>query len=273
MTRFCLNIGFLFLELPYLERFAAVRRAGFDAVEFAWPNVAWDDLTTAVHEADVRVAQMNMDAGDLAAGERGWASHPGSVARWRDALSAAFELAAALDCPRINVLAGNAPVGSRRSDLERCLTENLRWALPRASAEQRVLLLEVLNARDTPAYLFTDSALAAELVAALANPALRLQFDTYHIASGGEEPASRLRELGPLIGHVQVADVPGRHEPGSGEIDFAAFFRALDAIGYGGAVGLEFVPSRTTEASLAWLPTAARRWNDRPSRPRASRAG
>lgn len=261
MTRFSVNVGFLFGELPFLERFAAVRQAGFEAVEFAWPRVDQTDLHAALRDAGLRVAQMNMDAGDLAAGERGWASHPQAVERWRNAFEAALELAGRLNCPAINVLAGNAPAASERAVLEACLGDNLAWALPRARASGRTLLIEVLNARDTPAYLFTDVPSAASFIHALEDPALRLQLDTYHVATGGGDPAVRLRELGPLIGHVQVADAPGRHEPGTGAIDFGGFFSALAATGYGGAVGLEYVPRADTLAGLGWLPPAARRWS------------
>ncbi len=262
MTRFSVNVGFLFAELPYLERFAAARRAGFDAVEFAWPPVALDDVVGAIREAGVRVAQMNMDAGDLAAGERGWASHPEAVERWRAAFDEALDLAATLDCPAINVLAGNAPPATERHALERCLRDNLDWALPRASARGRTLLLEVLNARDTPAYLLTDVSRAASFVSAVEDNALRIQLDTYHVAMGGGDPASWLRRLGPLVGHVQVADVPGRHEPGSGTVDFAAFWSALADTGYRGAVGLEYVPAADTLAGLDWLPRTARAWSE-----------
>jgi hydroxypyruvate isomerase len=126
VIRFCANIGFLFTELAYPDRFAAARRAGFEAVEFAWPPLPREDLLAAVADAGVEVAQMNMDAGDLAAGERGWASHPHAVERWRSAFESALELAEALRCPRINVLAGNAPVGVAREELLDCLRDNLR---------------------------------------------------------------------------------------------------------------------------------------------------
>jgi len=268
VTRFCVNVGFLFTELPFLERFAAVRGAGFDAVEFAWPAAGWDDLAAALRDAGVHVAQMNMDAGDLAAGERGWASHPDAVGRWQTAFEAALELCGRLECPAVNVLAGNAPAGALREMLEGCLRENLHWALPRAAASGRTLLLEVLNSRDTPAYLFTDLSSAAAFVSSMENPALRIQFDTYHVATGGDDPAVRLRELSRIVGHVQVADAPGRHEPGSGAIDFRAFFRALAAIGYGGAVGLEYVPATRTLAGLGWLPPVARRSSEQAWLPR-----
>jgi hydroxypyruvate isomerase len=116
----------------------------------------------------------------------------------------------------------------------------------------------VLNARDTPAYLFTNTSAAEDLITELGDPALRLQLDTYHLASGGEEPVDCLRRLAPLVGHVQVADAPGRHEPGTGEIDFAGFFGSLAEIGYEGAIGLEYVPSSDTISSLRWLPAAQR---------------
>lgn len=266
MTRFTANVGFLFTELPFLDRFDAVRRAGFDAVEFAWPTVPLPDLRAAIAECGLGVGQMNMDAGDLDAGDRGWASHPDAVDRWRDAFAEALELARDLACPLMNVLAGNVQPGVSRARHDRCLRDNLRWALSRAAGAGRRLLIEVLNAHDTPAYLLTDTRAAAALLSELADPWLRLQFDTYHVAHA-EDPVARFGELAPMVGHVQVADFPGRGEPGSGRIDFPCFFEALADAGYRGAVGLEYRPRGDTEASLAWLPRDARRWQEEPFLP------
>ncbi len=258
MIRFSANVGFLFTEMPFLERFAAARRAGLNAVEFAWPRIDPDAVRAAIGDAGVHVAQMNMDAGDLAAGERGWASHPDAVGHWRDRFAAALELADTLDCPSINVLAGNALPGVSHDEMVSCLTANLRWAVAQARRSGRTLLLEVLNATDTPDYLFTSTSDAEAFVTGFDDPGLRLQFDTYHVASGGEEPGARFRELAPLVGHIQVADFPGRHEPGTGSIDFAGFLETVSQCEYGAFVGLEYTPSADTLSSLAWLTTVAR---------------
>ncbi len=259
MSRFSVNLGFLFTEVPFLDRFGAAREAGFDAVEFAWPQVAHDELRAAAQDARVAVVQMNMDAGDLAAGERGWASHPAAVEKWREAFEAALELAEALACPRINVLAGNAMPDTSRDELMNCLSDNLRWAVPRATASGRTLLIEVLNPTDTPDYLFTSTAAAEAFLTEFGDRWLKLQFDTYHVACGGEDPATRFGELAPFVGHIQVADFPGSHQPGTGKIDFGRFFDAVVESRYDGSVGLEYLPSGDTLGSLAWLPTADRR--------------
>lgn len=249
--RFAANVGFLFTERPYLERFAAARAAGLGAVEMAWPTASHDDVRAAVEEAGCEVALLNVDAGDLAAGERGWACDPRLTDRWRRALDAALHLAWELDCPTLNVLAGNVPTDADRREALATLDANLRWAAARVDAARRRLVVELLNPRDTPRYLITDLRTAADLLSR--HPGLALQLDTYHVASIGADPTQVWRQLGPRVGHVQLADHPGRHEPGTGQLDLAGFLGALRRDGYGGAIGLEYVPSSDTLASLAWL--------------------
>jgi hydroxypyruvate isomerase len=256
VRRFAANVGFLFRELPYLERFAAARAAGFDAVEFAWPTVPVAAVESAVRDAGLSVALLNVAAGDLDAGDRGHAADPAQRNRWRTDFEAAMRLADAVACPALHVLAGNRLDGVAVDAQLACLRENLAWALPLARAAGRILTIELLNPVDTPRYLFTEPVALTSFLSEFDDPALRLQFDTYHVGLVTGDVVSTFRELSGLVGHIQVADVPGRHEPGTGGIDWDGFFNALDAAGYGGAIGLEYVSSGSTTESLAWLATA-----------------
>jgi hydroxypyruvate isomerase len=261
MTRFAVNVGFLYPELRYLERFAAVRADGFEAIESAWPVVGSEDFVAAVRGAGLRVALLNVAAGDLDAGERGHANDPTAVARWRLDFEAALRLAAAVDCPVLNVLAGNrVPDIDAELQLD-CLRGNLEWALPRATREGRRLVVELLNPWDTSDYLVTDVAAAEALIAPLAGDGLRLQFDTYHVGRIEPDVPGTFTRLASLVAHVQIADVPGRHEPGTGTIPWVAFFDAIAASGYDGAVGLEYRPRADTATGLSWLPRPARAWS------------
>lgn len=263
MTRFAVNVGFLYGEVPLDARFDAARADGFEAVESAWPQDP-AAFAAGVAAAGLRVALLNVAAGDLEAGERGHANDPGSVGRWRNDLLAALDLARRVGCPMLNVLAGNDVPGVPADVQWATLRANLAWALPVAGGQGRKLVVEMLNPHDTPAYLVTDPAAARELVEPLGGAGLRLQLDTYHAARGGLDVPATCLGLAPLIGHVQVADAPGRHEPGSGEIDWRSFFTALARGGYDGAVGLEYHPATTTRAGLRWLPRAARAWTSEP---------
>lgn len=269
MTRFAANIGFLFREVPWLERFAAARAAGFDAVEFAWPAAPPDKVIAGVRGSGLAVALINMPAGDLDAGERGHANDPRSRDRWRRDFDAAIDLAGSIGCPVVNVLAGNR-VDDVSLDLQvGCLHENLAWALPRARDARVRLVVELLNPIDNPRYLVTTLAAAVELLDAFDGAGLRFQFDTYHVAQVAADVSAAFREVGGRVGHVQIADFPGRHEPGTGGIDWDAFFGALDEAGYEGAVGLEYGPLAGTQAGLGWLrrrrlPQSQRR-RDRPA--------
>lgn len=251
---FAANLGFLFTEVAFVDRFSAARRAGFTTVEFPWPPAIPDAVVSAAVDSGVGVVQLNMAAGDLAAGERGWPNDPARRGQWRAAFGEAMALAGRLGSPAVNVLAGNRVAGCELTEQQDCLRDNLAWALPIAHRRRTMLLLEVLNDRDTPAYLLTRLDDAADLVRQIGDPRLRLQFDSYHVGRlyGPEAVPRRFAEVAALVGHVQVADVPGRHEPGTGQIDFGAFFAELRRAGYRGAVAAEYVPRASTTAGLGW---------------------
>lgn len=265
MTRFAANVGFLYGELPFAERFAAARSDGFEAVESAWPADP-DAFARGVKAAGLRVVLLNVFAGDLEAGERGHASDPAAVRRWRGDLEAALRLAARVDCPTLNVLAGNRLPGVDEARQRDCLEANLTWALARAGEAGVTLVTELLNPFETPDYLVTDLGTAMRLVETFRDEGLRLQLDTYHAGRIGLDVAAAFRAAAPVVGHLQVADTPGRGEPGTGTIDWPAFFDALADGANDLAVGLEYRPVAGTSEGLGWLPREARPWSNEPFR-------
>lgn len=253
---FSANLSFLWTQRPFLERFAAAAAAGFEAVEFHFPY-AFDaqEIAAAALDAGVRVVLFNVPAGDWAAGERGIAALPDRVAEFQEGVDRAIEYALALDCPRVNVLAGIAPVGAATAWLRDTLVANLAHAADRAAPHGLNILLEPLNTVDTPGFFVSRTAQAREIVNATARDNVFIQYDLYHAQVMEGDLARTLAAHLPRIGHIQLADNPGRHEPGTGEIHFPFLFAQLDALGYRGWVGCEYKPSTaTTEQSLAWMP-------------------
>lgn len=250
--RLAANVAWLFTELPWDDRFAAARAAGFAAVEFPWPD---DPAATvsAVRDAGLRVAVLNMAAGDLVAGERGWPNDPVRIDEWRGALGDALTLAEELGCSTVNVLAGNAVAGVPRASQLDCLLDNLEWALPRATARGITVVTEPLNRQENPSYLVVTLDDAELLGTRLAPLGWRLQLDLYHVGRTEPDPAAAIRRAGPLLRHLQVADLPGRHEPGSGRLDWGRIAAALREAGYAGPIGLEYRPAGSTVDGLGWV--------------------
>jgi hydroxypyruvate isomerase len=246
---FALNLSTVFTGLPFLDRIDAAAAAGFAAVEFWWPREEFQSgltpraLVTRVREAGIGVALMNIDGGDLEAGERGIAGVPGREGSFRFAVPIALELAERLDCHRLHALAGRRVPGLRLDDQLRLLESSLAFAADLAPAGTTITL-EVLNSTDVPGYLVPDSRSALAIIDRIGRHNLGLQVDVYHLAVEGESPTQVIREAADRIAHVQFADAPGRHEPGTGSIAFGPIFGALEAVGYCGAIGLEYIPSR-----------------------------
>lgn len=251
MPRFSANLSFLFGEHPFLDRFAAAAAAGFTAVEYMFPyEHPAAEVKARLEDAGLEQALFNLPAGDWAGGDRGLAAHPGRVDEFREGVGRALEYAEALGCPRMNCLAGLRLDGVEQWDV---LVENVRWAAGRLAAEGRTLLVEHVNDKDVPGFLLPTTSDVLRLLDAVGDPAIRLQFDVYHAQRMEGDLVHRLRALRERIGHVQIADNPGRHQPGTGEIDFPFVLGELDRSGYEGFVGLEYVPEPDTLASLAWL--------------------
>jgi hydroxypyruvate isomerase len=253
MPRFCANLGFLFGEVPFLDRFEAAARAGFTGVEYASPyDYPAPDLRTRLKAAGLTQVLINSPAGNRAAGERGMACLPERVAAFRDSVDRALDYATALDCKLVHVMAGVPPQDVASDTAAALYAANLAWAAEKALAEGVRLVIEPLNPRDAPGYLLRTQEQGAAIVAAIGRDRLGLQFDIYHCQTAQGDVTRRLEALMPVIDHMQLADVPGRHEPGTGEIGWDFVFRRIDELGYAGWIGCEYNPVGDTVAGLAW---------------------
>lgn len=254
MPRFAANLSLLFTEVPLLDRFAAARAAGFAAVEMQFPYAEPKEaLAARLAETGLPLVLHNLPPGDWASGERGIAILPDLVSEFREGVARAIDYAGALGCRQMNCLAGLAPPGVERARLLATLTENLAYAADELGRAGLRLLIEPINARDMPGFFLNTLADAAAVIEAVNAENLFIQADLYHMAMMGEDLAGGLASHRARIAHVQIADAPGRHEPGTGHIDFSAAFAALDRLGYDGFIGCEYVPTAGTEAGLGWM--------------------
>jgi hydroxypyruvate isomerase len=249
----------LFNEVPFLERFERAAAAGFGAVEFLFAhNVDQDGVERELRRHGLELVVFDPEAGDFAAGDRGYLCDPGRTGHLLKTVETAIETARRLGCRRLNVLAGNRVDGASDAAMRRTVVDNLKAAAPLARAAGITLLIEALNTWESPRYFLDRSRLGLELVREVGEDNVRFQYDVYHLQRMEGELTATLTGNLEWIGHVQVADVPGRHEPGTGEIRYAHLLGALERAGYGGYVGLEYRPSGKTEDSLGWLPREAR---------------
>jgi hydroxypyruvate isomerase len=249
------HISWLFGELPYLERVGAARRAGFGRIETAWPEQAdREGLPRAVAENGVDVALLNCPAGDTRGGERGFINDPSRREEAERGFLAAAELAERIGARNLNLLVGRALGGVGLARQRESVLGALRDCAAEAAARGLRVLIEPLNESENPGYLAPTPADAVALIEASgADGQVGLLLDVYHLACAGIEPLAAIDRFAPLIGHVQVSDWPGRGEPGSGSLDLWGILERLGACGYAGAVGLEYEPRGTTEASFAFL--------------------
>lgn len=255
MLRYCANLSLLFTEYPLLERFAAAKAAGFDAVEIQFPyELSPYAIRTELDAHDLELVLINVPAGNLMQGGDGIASIPGREQEFRRAVMQALPYAEMLGVRCVNVLAGRMP---EEGDLLHCLhtlTANCRYAAEAFQSVGVTTTLEAINTDDMPRFLIHNIAQMQEILEAADHPTLKMQFDCYHLARMGEDLISSLVENWPLIGHIQFADNPGRGAPGTGNIDFKSVFAVIDELPYSGWCGAEYRPGPAgTEASLGWL--------------------
>jgi hydroxypyruvate isomerase len=250
MPKLAANVSMLFPQLEFLERFAAAARAGFRFVEYQFPY-AWpaDEVARRARAAGVEVVLHNLPAGDMAMGERGIACLPGRAQEFREGVERAIEYAKAVSCPRLNCLAGLAPQDTAHFAQ---LVENVRYGARRLGEVGVQLLIEPINTRTVPGFFLTGSRQAIDVLNAAGEGNAFLQYDIFHMQVMEGDLAHSIERLLPRIGHMQLADVPGRHEPGSGEINFEFLLAHIDALGYTGCMGCEYNPRGDTVEGLKW---------------------
>jgi len=250
VPRFAANISLMFTEHPFLDRFQAAAAAGFQAVECQSPyghSIA--EIEERLDRTGLRLALINTRPGDAAVDGFGLAASAGREAEFQARVDQALDYAVSLNVAKIHAMAGDAP---DTPESARAFLRNIREAGEKAARRGKTILIEPLNPRDRPNYFLRSAARAADFIAEAGLTNVKLQFDAYHVALIEGEVIRRLHELAPLVGHVQIAGVPDRHEPDEGEVDYPAFFAALGAIGYDGWVGAEYRPRARTEDGLAW---------------------
>ena len=254
MPKFAANLTMLFTELPFLDRFEAAARAGFKAVEFLFPY-AYDphELRRRLDANGLQLVLHNLPSGDWDAGERGIACHPDRTEEFRAGVARGIEYARVLGVKQLNCLAGKAPAGVSEASLRQTLVDNLRHASAQLRLAGLRLLVEPINTFDIPGFYVNRTQQLIEILDEVGADNAFVQYDIYHAQRmEGELAATMQRHLG-RIGHMQLADNPGRHEPGTGEINYAFLFAHLDRIGYDGWIGCEYKPATTTEAGLGWI--------------------
>ncbi len=253
MPRLAANLSMMFNEVPFLDRFAAARKAGFEAVEFLFPyDFPAKDLRQRLDDNGLTQALFNMPPGDWAKGERGLASLPGRVEEFRQSAQKALDYAAALDCKLVHCMAGIVPEGVAPVTAASLYAANLAWAVELAKPAGVKLVIEPINHRDMPRYFLHTEAQGAAVVEAIGRDRLGLQFDIYHCQITEGDVTRRMEAFMPVIAHIQIADVPARNEPGTGEIGWEFVFRRMDELGYRGWVGCEYRPAGDTVQGLGW---------------------
>ncbi|MFC0396844.1 hydroxypyruvate isomerase [Paraburkholderia rhizosphaerae] len=253
MPRFAANLTMMFPEVPFLDRFAAAAQAGFKAVEFQFPY-AFDvhEIKQRIDENQLTPLLHNLPAGDWSVGERGLACLPTRVDEFRAGVAKAIEYARTLGVERLNCLAGIMPVNEDPDLVWRTLTGNLRYAADATAKAGIRLMVEACNRYDIPGFMLNTSAVTIRALDDAGKANLWLQYDIYHMQRSEGELAATIERLLPRIGHIQVADNPGRHQPGTGEINFPFLFRTLDRLGYDGWVAGEYNPEGATASGLDW---------------------
>jgi len=253
MPKFAANLTMLFTEVPFLDRFALAAKAGFKAVEFLFPY-DWEphEIRSRLDEWKLQLVLFNLPAGGWAAGERGIACLPDRIQEFREGVERAVRYARILGAPQLNCLAGKAPVTASAEELRRTFVENLRFAAARLNDAGLRLLIEPINRFDIPGFYLHRTDQAVALLDEVDARNAYVQFDIYHAQRTEGELAETIRKQLPRIGNVQLADNPGRNEPGTGEINYEFLFRHIDAVGYTGWIGCEYKPRAATEAGLGW---------------------
>ena len=254
MPKFAANLTMMFNEVPFPERFARAAKAGFQGGEFLFPyDHAPQEVAGWLTENRLVNALFNMPPGDWSAGERGLAALPGREEEFRASVAKALDYARALGTERLHVMAGLLPAGADRARHRAVYVENLRYAARELAKEDRTLLVEPINTRDIPGFFLNTQDEGHAICEEVGEPNLKVQMDFYHTQIVQGDVTMTLRKYFAGVGHVQIAGVPERHEPDTGELNNNYLMRVLDELGYDGWVGCECRPRARTEEGLSWL--------------------
>ena len=254
MPNFAANLTMMFNEVDFLDRFAAAADAGFKSVEYLFPyEYEPAQLDELLERHGLAQVLHNLPAGDWGAGERGIACHPDRVGEFQEGVGKAIEYATALNCPQVNCLAGVAPDGVSDAEIDATLVSNLTFAAEQLKAAGIRLLIEPINTIDIPGFMLNYPEQARDLIERVGSDNLFLQHDLYHMQIMQGDLARNIERNMDIIRHMQIADNPGRHEPGTGEINYPYLFGYLDEIGYDGWIGCEYVPATTTIEGISWI--------------------
>lgn len=254
MPKFAANLNWLFTDLPMLDRFEAARQAGFNAVEYMFPyDYDINHLVDKLRSQNLIQVLFNMPPGNWETGDRGLGCLPDRVGAFRNSVQTAIDAAKALKCPAVNCLSGIPAPDSDPELLEQTFVENLRYAASEFAKHDIRLVIEAINTRDMPGFYLNTSSQAFDIIEKVGSKNLSLQYDIYHMQVMEGDLANTLAANLHRIGHLQLADNPGRSEPGTGEINYPFLFRHIDKIGYKGWIGCEYKPTDDTVAGLGWM--------------------
>ncbi len=254
MPRLCANLSMLFTEHDFLERFDAAARAGFSGVEYLFPyDFAATDIKAKLESSGLTQVLFNLPAGDWNAGERGIACHPDRTEEFRAGVQRAIDYARVLGNRQVNCLAGIQPAGISTDQARDTFVANLKYAAAELEKEGIRLVMEAINTRDIPGFFLNTTAQALTIRDEVGSSNLSLQYDIYHMQIMEGDLARTIEANLGAINHIQLADNPGRHEPGTGEINYKFLFNFIDTLGYDGWIGCEYKPATSTEAGLGWM--------------------
>lgn len=254
MPHFAANLTFLFTEMPFMERFAAARKSGLDAVEFMFPyDYNLEEIKTQVQENGLQLVLCNLPAGNWSGGDRGTASNPERRKEFREGVLKGIAAAKTLGVSSLNCLVGLKHDALSEGETQETVAENVRYAADMLGREGIKLMVEPVNHFDMPGFALNTCGQVLTLIREIGHPNAYLQFDVYHTCRENEDPAAILHNHFDRIGHIQIADCPGRHQPGTGKTDFKYLLAEIDRLGYQGFVSMEYIPIPDTTSSLTWL--------------------
>ncbi|GLO60326.1 hydroxypyruvate isomerase [Vibrio sp. MACH09] len=254
MPKLAANLSMLFTELDFMARFEAASNAGFKGVEYLFPyDFSAEKIKEKLEQYQLTQVLFNLPAGDWAKGERGIACLPDRVEEFRHGVDSAIEYAHALGCKQVNCLSGIVPQDLPQDVAEETLVANLKYAADKLAQQDICLVLEAINTQDMPGFCVSTTMQTLDIIERVGSDNLRSQYDIYHMQIMEGNIARTMTDHLTSIGHVQLADNPGRHEPGTGELNYEFLFKHIDSIGYQGWIGCEYVPANGTEAGLGWL--------------------